>query len=158
MLSILHLDLFGPSRIASLNGKHYVFVIVDDYTRFTWVIFLAHKNDACSNFKSFCNLVENEKGFKVTSIRSDHGGEFDNDEFEKFCKDNGYKHNFSSPRTPQQNGVVERKNRTLQEMARTMLNEFNTPKYFWAEAISTSCHVLNKISIRPILNKTPFEL
>ena len=74
--------------------------------------------------------MQNEKGYTITSIRSDHGGEFDNLALENFCNENGFEHNFSSPRTPQQNGVVERKNRTLQEMARTMLNENDLPKYF----------------------------
>ena len=74
--------------------------------------------------------MQNEKGYTITSIRSDHGGEFDNLALENFCNENSFEHNFSSPRTPQQNGVVERKNRTLQEMARTMLNENDLPKYF----------------------------
>ena len=73
----------------------------------------------------------------------------------KLCNEHGYDHNFSVPRTPQQNGVVERKNRTLKEMARTMLCENNLPKYFWGEAINTSCYVINRVSIRPMLSKTP---
>nr|KYP54569.1 Retrovirus-related Pol polyprotein from transposon TNT 1-94 [Cajanus cajan] len=68
------------------------------------------------------------------------------------------KNNFSAPRTPKQNGVVERKNRSLEELARTMLNETNLPKYFWANAINTTCHVLNKVLIRPILKITPYEI
>jgi len=75
-----------------------------------------------------------------------------------FFDKNGISHNFSCARTPQQNGVVERKNRTLQEMARTMINESNVEKYFWAEAINTSCYIINRVSIRKILNKTPYEL
>nr|KYP38726.1 Retrovirus-related Pol polyprotein from transposon TNT 1-94 [Cajanus cajan] len=78
--------------------------------------------------------------------------------FQKFCEEHGINHNFSAPRTPQQNGVVERKNRSLEELARTMLNETNLPKYFWADAINTACHVLNKVLIRPILKKTPYEI
>ena len=67
-------------------------------------------------------------------------------------------HNFSAPRTPQQSGVVERKNRSLEELARTMLNEYNVPMYFWADAVSTACYVLNRMLIRPILKITPYEL
>jgi len=70
----------------------------------------------------------------------------------------GIKHNFSAPRTPQQNGVVERKNRSSEELARTMLNETGLPKYLWADAVSTTCYVLNRVLIRPILKKTPYEL
>nr|CAN81433.1 hypothetical protein VITISV_010698 [Vitis vinifera] len=102
--------------------------------------------------------VQNEKGFTITCIRSDHGREFENIDFEDYCNEYGINHNFSAPRTPQQNRVVEKKNRTLQEMAKTMLNENNLPKYFWAEAVNISCYVLNKILLRPILKKTPYEL
>ncbi|KAL5545088.1 hypothetical protein UlMin_008872 [Ulmus minor] len=157
-LELLHLDLFGPMRTASLGGKFYVFVIVDDFSRFTWVLFLTHKNEALQSFSNLCKRIQNEKGVSIISIRSDHGKEFENKEFEKFCLENGFDHNFSAPRTPQQNGVVERKNRSIQEMARTLLNENNLPKYFWGEAVHTSCYVLNRVSIRPILKKTPYEL
>ena len=157
-LQLLHIDLFGPSRIASLGGKYYAFVIVDDFSRFTWVIFLKLKNDVLENLVKFCKSVQNEKGYSITSIRSDHGGEFDNDALELFCDEHGFNHNFSAPRTPQQNGVVERKNRTIQEMARSMLNEISLPKYFWAEAVNTSCYILNRVFIRPNMNKTPYEL
>jgi len=92
------------------------------------------------------------------SIRSDHGGEFQNEKFEHFCEKHGINHNFSAPRTPQQNGVVERKNRSLEELARTMLNENSLPKYFWADAVNIACYVLNRVLIRPILKKTPYEL
>ena len=94
----------------------------------------------------------------ISSIRSDHGGEFQNHDVQEFCELNGYNHNFSTPRNPQQNGVVERKNRNLQEMARTMLNEHSLPKYFWAEAINTACYILNRVLVRPLLTKTPYEL
>ena len=157
-LELLHLDLFGPTRTHSLGGKLYGFVIVDDYSRFTWVFFLAHKTETLDIFIPFCKRIQNEKGYSITNIRSDHGTEFENLSFNIFCDENGFGHNFSAPRTPQQNGVVERKNRTLEKMARTMLCENNLPKYFWAEAINTACYVVNRISIRPILKKTPYEL
>ena len=112
-LELLHLDLFGPMRTASLGGKFYVFVIVDDFSRFTWVLFLTHKNEALQSFSNLCKRIQNEKGVSIISIRSDHGKEFENKEFENFCLQNGFDHNFSAPRTPQQNGVVERKNRSI---------------------------------------------
>ena len=152
-LELLHMDLVGPSQIASLSGKHYTYVIVDDYSRFCWVAFLTHKNDAFEAFKSLAKRVQNEKGYFITSLRSDHGKEFVNESFEKFCSKRGISHNFSCPRTPQQNGVVERKNRTLIEMARTMLNEYSLPSYFWAEAINTSCYILNCVLKRPFLEQ-----
>lgn len=152
------MDLFGPTRTISLGGKHYALVIVDDYSRYSWVMFLAHKNDAFPAFTKLCRKVQNEKGFLISSIRSDHGREIDNSEFELFCDEHGIDHNFSAPRTPQQNGVVERKNRTLEDMARTMLCDKNLPRYFWAEAVNTACYVMNRVMIRPILKITPYEL
>ena len=105
-------------------------LFVDDYSRFTWVYFFAHKDEALHTFIRHCKKVQNEKGLTLISVRSDHGGEFENHDFETFCNEHGYDYNFFAPRTPQQNGVVERKNRTLKEMARTMLCENNLPKYF----------------------------
>ncbi|WRX15008.1 Integrase [Theobroma cacao] len=99
-LELLHIDVFGPISTTSLGGKSYGFVIVDDYFRYTWVYFLAHKNDALQAFLSYCKKVENEKGLAIVSIRSDHGGEFENDEFEKLYNEKGLDHNFSAPRTP----------------------------------------------------------
>jgi len=95
---------------------------------------------------------------KILKIRSDHGGKFENEPFGTFCEKYGIVHEFSFPRTPQQNGVVERKNRTLQEMARTMIHENNLAKHFWAEAANTTCYVQNRMYIRPILEKTAYEL
>ena len=152
------MDLFGPSRVASLAGNLYVLVVVDDYSRFTWTLFLAHKHDASSAFKRLAKILQNENGCCIKSIRSDHGGKFQNARFERFCEKHGISHTFSAPRTPQQNGVVERKNRSLEELARTMLNESKLPKYFWADAVYTVGYVLNMTLIRPILKKTPYEL
>ncbi|GKV48955.1 hypothetical protein SLEP1_g55729 [Rubroshorea leprosula] len=106
-LELLHMDLFGPMRILSNGGKSYVLVVVDDYSRFTWVAFLAHRKDALDAFKSLCKKLQNEKGFPIVSIRSDHEGEFENNDFENFCIEHGIDHNFLAPRTSQQNGVVE---------------------------------------------------
>lgn len=126
-LQLLHMDLFGPSRTKSFGGNLHALVIVDDYSRFTWTFFLEHENEAFTAFKKMTKLVQNEKDMKITSIRSDHGGEFQNEEFDNFCEELGIQHNFSAPRTPQQNGVVQRKNRSLEEIARTMLNDSNMP-------------------------------
>ena len=122
-LDLLHMDLFGPSRTTSLEGKSYAFMIVDDFSRYTWVLFLAHKNDVFHEFSKLCRKIQNKKSFTISCIRSDHGREFENVEFESFCDEQGIEHTFSASRTPQQNEVVERKNRTLQEMTRTILHE-----------------------------------
>ncbi|WJX24547.1 hypothetical protein P8452_13641 [Trifolium repens] len=157
-LELLHIDLFGPVSTASINGKKYGLVIVDDYSRWTWVKFLRVKDDAYDVFSIFCTQVQNEKGLKILKVRSDHGGEFENEPFATFCEDHGIVHEFSAPRTPQQNGVIERKNRSLQEMARTMMHETKLAKHFWAEAVNTACYIQNRIYIRPLLNITTYEL
>jgi len=97
--------------------------------------------------------LQNTKNNNIGSIRSDHGGEFQNEKFSKFYEKMGILHNFSAPRTPQHNGVVERKNRSLEELARTMLSESSLRKHFWADVVSTSCYVMNRVLIRPILKK-----
>ncbi|GJS11846.1 retrovirus-related pol polyprotein from transposon TNT 1-94 [Tanacetum coccineum] len=123
-LKLLHMDLFGLSAVRSYRGNLYNFVIVDDYSRYTWTRFLKDKIESFDQFEIFSKKIHNQLGCKIVSIRADHGREFDNKvQFREFCNANGITHNFSAPRTPQSNGVVERKNRTLQEMSRTMLNE-----------------------------------
>ena len=158
LLKLLHIDLFGPSNTLSIGGRVYCFVIVDDYSRFTWIFFFNHKSEAFHTFVSYRKKVQNEKGYTITSIRSDRGGEFSCEPFESYCEEHGILHIFSTPRTPQQNGVVERKNRTLPKMARTMLNKNRLPKYFWAEAVNTACYVVNMAHILSILKITPYEL
>ena len=109
----------------------------------TWVYFLKGKSEAFEKFKEFNNYVENETDLKIKCLRSYNGGEFTSKEFSKFCEDHGIKRQFSSTRTPQHNGVVERKNITFQEVARTMLNEVKLPDFFWRDAIYTTIHILN---------------
>ena len=103
------MDLFGPIATSSLRGSKYIFVVVDDYSRYTWTYFLAHKSECFRYLSKFSKLVQNKKGFMILSIQSNHSGEFQNREFQEFYKSNGYNHYFSTPRNPQQNGVVERK-------------------------------------------------
>ncbi|GKA58074.1 retrovirus-related pol polyprotein from transposon TNT 1-94 [Tanacetum coccineum] len=158
-LELLLMDLFGPSAVQSYEGNFYTLVIVDDYSRYTWTRFLKHKNEAFDHFEILSKKIQVQKGCPIISIHTDHGREFDNEvQFGAFCDANGITHNFSAPRTPQSNGVVERKNQTLQEMSRTMLNEQSIPQKFWCNAVDTSTHILNRILIRPFLGKTPYEL
>jgi len=147
---LLHLDLFGPSRTMSLGGNLYGLVVVDDYTRYTWTLFLHKKKDAYSEFKKLARKLQNMCCSNIGAIRSDHGGEFQNEKFISFCKKLRISHNFSTPRTPQQNGVVERKNMSLEKLARTILNDYGLPKCLWVDAVSTACYVMNKVLIRPI--------
>ncbi|GKD81710.1 retrovirus-related pol polyprotein from transposon TNT 1-94 [Tanacetum coccineum] len=142
-----------------LVRNRYTLVIVDDYSRYTWTIFLKDKTEAFDQFEIFSRKIQNQLGCSILSIRTDHGREFDNEvQFGEFCNTNGITHNFSAPRPPQSNGVVERKNRTLQEMSMTMLNEQSLTQKFWCNAVDTSTYILNRILIRAILGKTPYEL
>jgi hypothetical protein len=131
---------------------------MDDYSHFTWVFFLQEKSQTQETLKGFLRRAQNEFGLRIKKIRSDSGTEFKNSQIEGFLKEEGIKHEFSSPYTPQQNGVVERKNRTLLDMARTMLDEYKTQDEFWAEAINTTCYSINRLYLHWILKKTSYEL
>jgi hypothetical protein len=128
VLELLHMDLFGPTTYKSLGGNLYCLVIVDDFSRYTWTFFLHDKSKVANCFKKFAKRAQNELEVKIKKIRSDNMKEFDNTKIEAYCDEIGIKHEVSSTYTPQQNGVVERKNRTLITLARTMLDEYNTPE------------------------------
>jgi transposase InsO family protein len=131
---------------------------VDDYSRFTWVFFLQEKSQTQETLKGFLRRARNEFGLRIKKIRSDNGTKFKNSQIEGFLEEEGIKHEFSSPYTPQQNGVVERKNRTLLDMARTMLDEYKTSDRFWAEPVNTACYAINWLYLHRILKKTSYEL
>jgi hypothetical protein len=157
-IELLHMDLFGPIAYISIGGSKYCLVIVDDYSRFTWVFFLQEKSQTQETLKRFLRRAQNELGLRIKKIRSDNRTKFKNSQIEGFLEDEGIKHEFFSPYTPQQNGVVERKNRTLLDMARTMLDEYKTPNRFWAEAINTVCYSINRLYLHRILKKKSYEL
>ncbi|KAJ9564242.1 hypothetical protein OSB04_000208 [Centaurea solstitialis] len=129
-LQLIHMDLCGPMRVQSINGKNYVLVMVDDYSRYTW----------------------------VQKVRSDHGTEFKNKVLGGYLESVGIKHTFAAVRTPQQNGVVERRNRTSVEAARTMLAYSKLPMFLWAEAVDTACYTQNRSIVNNRFGKTPYEL
>ncbi|GKB52795.1 putative ribonuclease H-like domain-containing protein [Tanacetum coccineum] len=157
-LHLLHIDLFGPTFVKSLMKKMYCLVVTNDYSRFTWVFFLATKDETSGILKSFIIGIENLVDHKVKVIRCDNGTEFKNREMNQFCKMKGILRQFSVARTPQQNGVAERRNRTLIEAARTMLADSKLPTTFWAEAVNTACYVQNRVLVVKPHNKTPYEL
>jgi transposase InsO family protein len=157
-LELLHMDLFGPIAYISIGRSKYCLVIVGDYSRFTWMFFLQEKSHTQDTLKGFLRRAQNAFGLRIKKIRSDNGTEFKNSEIEGFLEEEGIKHEFSSLYTPQQNGVVERKNRTLLDMARTMLDEYKTPDRFWAEAINIACYSINRLYLHRILKKTSYEL
>ncbi|WVZ58122.1 hypothetical protein U9M48_008427, partial [Paspalum notatum var. saurae] len=155
---LLHMDTVSPARVPSVSGKWYVLVVVDDFSWFSWVFFMEFKDEAFGFFWDLVLSLRNESHKAIRAIRSDNGREFRNSRFENFCRYLGLEHQFSSPYTPPQNSVVEHKNRTLVEMAWTMLNEHRTPRRFWAEAANKACYIANKIFLRAFLGKTSYEL
>ncbi|GKE45354.1 putative ribonuclease H-like domain-containing protein, partial [Tanacetum coccineum] len=122
-LHMLHMDLFGPTIVKSLMKKSYCLVVTDDFSRFSWVFFLATKDETSGILKTFISEIENQLDYKVKVIRSDNETEFKNSVMNQLCEMKGIKREFSVARTPQQNGVLERRNRTLIEAARTMIVE-----------------------------------
>nr|GEY24877.1 hypothetical protein [Tanacetum cinerariifolium] len=155
---MLHMDLFGPTFIKSLNKKSYFLVVTDGYSRFTWVFFLAIKDETSPILKTFITSLENQLSLKVKVIRSDNGIEFKNSDINLFCGIKGIKREFSVPKIPQQNGIADRKNRTPIETARTMLADSLLPISFWAEAVNIACYVQNRVLVTKPHKKTPYEL
>ncbi|GJR69695.1 putative ribonuclease H-like domain-containing protein [Tanacetum coccineum] len=157
-LFMLHIDLFGPTFVSNLMNKKYCLVVTDDYSRFIWVFFLASKDETSDILKNFITEIENIVDKKVKIIRCDNETEFKNRVMNEFCEKKGIKRELSVAKTPQQNGVTERRNRTLIKAARTMLADFKLPTTFWAEAVNTACYVQNRVIIVKPYNKTPYEL
>ncbi|WVZ76633.1 hypothetical protein U9M48_024589 [Paspalum notatum var. saurae] len=133
---LLRMDTVGPTRVASINGKWYVLVVVDDFSRFSWVFFMECKDEAFGFVQDLVLRLRNESHKAMRVIRNDNGGEFRNSRFENFCRDLGLEHQFSSPYTQPQNGL----------------------RRFWAEAVNTACYIANRIFLRAFLGKTSYEL
>ncbi|GJX80436.1 retrovirus-related pol polyprotein from transposon TNT 1-94 [Tanacetum coccineum] len=152
------MDLCGPMRVASVNGKKYILVIVDDYSRFTWVKFLASKDEALDFIIKFLKMIQVRLNATVRNIHTDNGTEFVNQTLRDYYEQVGISHETSVARTPQQNGVVKRINRMLVEAARTMLIFAQAPLFLWAEAVATACYTQNRSIIRRRHGKTPYEL
>ncbi|KAK1653556.1 hypothetical protein QYE76_071361 [Lolium multiflorum] len=158
ILELLHVDLFGLTTHASLGAKKYCLVIVDDYSRYTWVYFLKKKDETQQIFIDFATEVQRQHNLLIMAIRSDNDSEFKHYTLNDFLSDEGIRHQYSAAYTPQQNGVAERKNQTLMDMARSMMAEYKSRYNFWAEAISTAVHSSNRLYLRKGLNKTPYEI
>jgi transposase InsO family protein len=135
----------GPIRTASLGGRKYILV----------VLLLQKKSDAFDTAQQLFKKIQIEQSCPTMRIRSDHGREFENARFEEFCQSHGIQQEFSSPITPQQNGVVEWKNKVIQEMTRVMIHSKNLAKHFWGEAVNIACHIINRVYLWQKTNKTP---
>ncbi|XP_074324194.1 uncharacterized protein LOC141659023 [Apium graveolens] len=152
------MELDEPSTwLETASGKRYFLLLVDDFSRYMWVYFLKANNDVLDAFKEFCFLVERVPERKVRTFRTDRGGEFVSNDFERYCKENGIERHYTTPYNPQQNGVVERRNRTVVEMARFCLKETKLPSIMWVEAVRHSVYLLNHLPTRVLTKMTPCE-
>ena len=156
-LQLLHADLGGPMRTQSVGGSRYYLLIIDDFSRFSWIYFLKEKSEAAENFMRFKIWVENQTECKIKAIRTDNGTEFVSKKFKEILSTAGIQHQLTVPYSPQQNGVVERKNRTVIEMTRCLLFEKQIPKKLWAEAANTAVYLMNRLPTKAVLKKTPYE-
>eukprot|EP01018_Ginkgo_biloba_P013209 Gb_00777 [translate_table: standard] len=156
-LQLVHTDLCAPVRTQSIGNANYFMLLIDDCSRKTWVYFLKENLEDFKFFTEFKTMIENESGYRIQRLRSDNGGEFISNEFKDFCKKNGIRRQLTTPYTPQQNGVVERKNRTVMEMARCIRNSKNLAKEFWAKEVNKTVYLRNKSPTKVVYGITPEE-
>ena len=147
-LELMHVDICGSTRTPSLSNKRYFLLFVDDYTRMIWIYFLDQKSEEFSFF-----VDDNQ----MKTLRTNRGGEFIYKPFMQYCKENGIQRQLIVQRAPQQNGVAERKNRTIEEMARSMLKGKGLPNMLWAKAVNTAAYILNRSPAKVVRDKTTFE-
>ncbi|GJV57193.1 retrovirus-related pol polyprotein from transposon TNT 1-94 [Tanacetum coccineum] len=155
---LLHMDLCGPMHVASVNGKEYILIIVNDFSQFTWVKLLRSKDEAPDFIIKFLKMIQVRLKVPVRRIRTDNGTEFVNQTLREYYEKVGISHETSVARSLQQNGVIERRNHTLIEAARTMLIYAKAPLFLWAEAVATTCYTQNRSIVRLRHGKTPYEL
>ncbi|GKD00675.1 retrovirus-related pol polyprotein from transposon TNT 1-94 [Tanacetum coccineum] len=152
-LELIHSDLYAPMSVESSGGSRYFMLFVDDYNRMSWVYFLKSKSKAFDNFNHFKAIVEKQSGCHIKTLRTNQEGEYLSKEFNTFCEDNRIHRELTTPYTPQQNSVVERKNRTIVEMGRSMINARGVPKQFWAEVVANAMYILNISPTKAVYNR-----
>ncbi|KAE8675254.1 hypothetical protein F3Y22_tig00111689pilonHSYRG00088 [Hibiscus syriacus] len=157
VIELVHSDVW-QAPVTSLGGAKYFVSFIDDYSRRCWVYSIKKKSDVFSTFKNFKERVEFDSGNKIKCFRTYNGGEYTSEEFDDFCRKEGIKRQFTVANTLQQNGVVERMNKTLLERTRVMLRDAGLEKSFWAEAVNTTCYLVNRAPSTVIELKTPMEM
>ena len=156
-LHLVHSDICGPLNVRTRHGKSYFITFIDDFTRFGHVYLISHKHEALDCFKRYMSLVENQLERKIKVLRTDRGGEYQSIPFKELCDEKGIVHQLTMPYTPQQNGVAERRNRTLMEMVRSMMAQANLPVTYWGDALLTATFILNRVPSKSV-STTPYEL
>ena len=156
IMDLIHSDICGPMEVTTPGKKNYFMTFIDDFSKYSIIYLLEKKSDAIKYIKEFVRMTENKFGRRIKIFRSDGGGEYMNNEIMNFFKEEGIKHERTVPYTPQQNGVAERKNRTLVEMTRCMLFDSKMEKKYWGEAVITANYIQNRLPIGGC-DKTPYE-
>ncbi|GJW19278.1 retrotransposon protein, putative, ty1-copia subclass [Tanacetum coccineum] len=157
LLGLIHTDVFGPLRHVSRQGASYFITFTNYYSRCGYIYLLKHKHEVFETFKVFKNEVENQLGKTIKALRSDRGGEYISQEFKDYLKACGIVQQLTPPYTPQHNGVSERRNRTLLDMVRSMMNLTTLPLSFWDYALESAARILNMVPTKKV-DKTPYEL
>ncbi|WVZ61109.1 hypothetical protein U9M48_011031 [Paspalum notatum var. saurae] len=157
-LELVHGDIYGPVTPMTPSGNKFFLLLVDDLSRFMWLILLGSKDQAAAAIMRFKRRAEAEAGGKLGTLRTDRGGEFTTHAFAEYYVEQGIQRHLTAPYTPQQNGVVERRNQTIMGMARSMMKAMALPGWFWGEAVTTAVFILNRASTRSVDGKTPFKV
>ncbi|GAU43786.1 hypothetical protein TSUD_378110 [Trifolium subterraneum] len=158
VLNVVHSDICGPIDVLSTGGNKYFITFVDEYSRMIWLYHIKAKSEAFEVFKRFKKLVEKQSDKQIKVLRTDGGGEYTSKEFENYCKDQGIIHEITAPYTPQHNGLAERRNRSILDMARSMVKQKGLPHRFWGEAVSTAVYILNRSPTKKLIDKVPEEV
>ena len=155
--ALIYSDVWGPSPITTVNGFKWFVLFIDDCTHMTWLYLLKHKDEVLGVFKSFHAMVQTQFSAKVQVLRSDSGGEYVNHQFREYFQQHGIIHETSCPQTPQQNGIVERKNRHVLETARALLFGGHAPTRFWVNTVTIVVYLLNRMPSKVLDFQTPLQ-
>ncbi|RVW69693.1 Retrovirus-related Pol polyprotein from transposon TNT 1-94 [Vitis vinifera] len=158
VFSLVHSDVWGPSRIKNISGTRWFVTFVDDHTRVTWVFLMKEKSEVGHIFQTFNLMVQNQFNSKIQVLKSDNAKEYFTSSLSTYLQNHGIIHISSCVDTPQQNGVAERKNRHLLEVARCLMFSSNVPNYFWGEAILTATYLINRMPSRVLTFQSPRQL
>ncbi|KAJ7968090.1 Retrovirus-related Pol polyprotein from transposon TNT 1-94 [Quillaja saponaria] len=156
--ALIHSDVWGPSRVVSLSGYKWFVTFIDCFSRTTWVYLLRAKNEVFTCFQMFHKLVCTQFDGKVKILRSDNGTEYTEGDFQKYLRDHGIMHQTSCVDTSAQNGIAERKNRHLLEVARSLMFTMNVPKAYWGDAVLSAAYLINRMSLRTLDFNTPLDV
>ncbi|KAG6696818.1 hypothetical protein I3842_09G168100 [Carya illinoinensis] len=156
--SMIHSDVWGPSRIKNVTGSRWFISFIDDHTRLTWVFLMKEKSETNQIFKTFNTMIQTQFQAKIKILKTDNAKEYFNSILNDYLLSHGIVHQSSCVNTPQQNGIAERKNRHLLDVARSLMFSTHVPKFFWGEAILTAAYLINRMPSRILNFQTPCQI